>query len=271
MSTAVSVRTFPPVRSASDLFFAQLTDATQRVLLLDYDGTIAPFSVHRDRAYPYPEVARLIERIMSGCCTRVVFISGRLAREIPLLLGLDPHPEIWGTYGSERLYPDGRYELAHVGDDVEHAMAEADAWLQEEGLDGLAEMKPGAVAIHWRGLDSRHVEEVKAKAYRVLSPLAFQTNLLLAEFDGGLELRIRNRSKADAVNTILSEIGDQPVAYLGDDRTDEDAFRALRERGLTVLVRPTYRFTAAQVWLRPPDELVQFLTGWIRACGGECE
>jgi trehalose 6-phosphate phosphatase len=72
------------------------------------------------------------------------------------------------------------------------------------------------------------------------------------------------------VRTILSEVGpDVPVAYLGDDSTDEDAFRVLNDRGLTVLVRPTYRFTAAQMWLRPPDELIQFFTDWVRACGGD--
>lgn len=269
MSTAVAPKTLINTRSASDPFFTQLSDARQRVLLLDYDGTIAPFSVQRNRAVPYPTIPELLDCIMSTCRTRVALISGRAAREIPPLLGLNPHPEIWGTYGIERLHPDGRYQRAHISDDVQHALAEADAWLQEDGLGQVTEIKPGAIAVHWRGLSSQQVEEVRTKAYRVLSPFAFDSDLLLAEFDGGVELRTRTRSKGDAVRTILSEARDLPVAYLGDDTTDEDAFRALHGRGLTVLVRPTYRFTAAQMWLRPPDELVQFLTDWLRACGGD--
>jgi trehalose 6-phosphate phosphatase len=55
---------------------------------------------------------------------------------------------------------------------------------------------------------------------------------------------------------------DTAVAYLGDDRTDEDAFMALRGRGLAVLVRPDLRATAAEVWIRPPDELLLFLQRW---------
>jgi trehalose-6-phosphatase len=56
------------------------------------------------------------------------------------------------------------------------------------------------------------------------------------------------------------------VAYLGDDRTDEDAFKALAGRGLAVLVREELRPTAAAVWLRPPVELLDFLQRWMTAC-----
>lgn len=257
--------------TACDLFFAQLSGASRRVLLLDYDGTLAPFSPDRTRAYPYPAIPELLDCIVTTCRTRLVLISGRAAREIPPLLGLNLHPEILGTHGLERLYPDGRYEVAPLNATVQQALAEAGVQLQEAGLEELTEIKPGAVAVHWRGLDTSWVEDVRSQAYRALSPMAFQPGLLLAEFDGGLELRARSRGKGDAVQTILSEIGDAPVAYLGDDTTDEEAFRALHGRGLSVLVRPIHRFTAAQMWLRPPAELEQFLVDWITACGGRCE
>lgn len=270
MSTAVAMRTAVAARNPSDVFLEQLCRARDRVLLLDYDGTIAPFSARRNRALPYPTVSELLDCIMSMCCTRVLLISGRPAREIPPLLGLNPHPEIWGTYGIERLRADGRYFVEHVSDDAQRAIAEADLWLQNEGMAQLVEIKPGAIAVHWRGLNPSQMEMAKAAAYRVLSPLALNAHLLLAEFEGGVELREPIRSKGDVVREVVSEHGpDVPVAYLGDDATDEDAFRTLNGRGLTVLVRPTYRFTAAQTWIRPPEELVQFLTDWIRACGGE--
>ncbi len=71
------------------------------------------------------------------------------------------------------------------------------------------------------------------------------------------------------MRAILSEMGrDAAVAYLGDDRTDEDAFLALHGHGLSVLVRGEFRDTAADVWIRPPEGLVAFLTDWNAACGG---
>ncbi len=251
-------------------FFDRLSAARESVLLLDYDGTIAPFTTRRDRAYPYPSVPDLLDCIMSTCRTRVLLISGRPAREIPPLLGLHPHPEIWGSYGIEQLRGDGQYVEAEVSSETQLALEEAEARLQKEGLAGLLEKKPGAVAVHWRGLNTAEADEAKAAANRVLAPLALRSRVLLSEFDGGLELRHARSGKGEVVNSVLSQHGAEvPIAYLGDDAGDEDAFLALSGRGLGVLVRPTYRITAAQRWIRPPVELIQFLADWIRACGGD--
>jgi trehalose-phosphatase len=248
-------------------FFDSIAAARSRVLVLDYDGTVAPFAIDRRRAFPYPAVPELLRRIMASCETRVVVTSGRSVSAVAPLLGLDPQPEIWGTYGIERLHPDGRYEGAEVTDEALQALTKAEMVLQGENLGDLIEARPGAVSIHWRGLQPSQVLEVRTKAYNVLTPLTFQTGLLVADFDGGVELRLRSANKVDIVRTILNEVGaDVPIAYLGDDKTDEEAFRLLNGRGLTVLVRPKHRFTAAQTWLRPPEELVQFFNNWIRTC-----
>ena len=66
---------------------------------------------------------------------------------------------------------------------------------------------------------------------------------------------------------LLCEIGpDVPVAYLGDDLTDERAFIALGALGLSVLVRPEWRETAASFWISPPEALREFLMRWLQAC-----
>lgn len=262
--------TLPASLSTLELFFQQLPYAKHRLLLMDYDGTIAPFQVDRNRAFPYPNVPELIDAIMATCATRVVLVSGRSAREIPPLLGLRPYPEIWGSHGFERLSSDGRYDMRYVGERTTAALSEAVAELEREGLGALTELKVGCIAVHWRGMRQEYMREARTACYRSLSALACRENLLLTEFDGGVELRARQVSKGDAVQTILSEVeGDTSVAYLGDDQTDEDAFRALSGRGLTILVRPNFRTTAAQVWLKPPRDLIQFLADWVRACGGD--
>jgi len=258
------------LKSELFLFFEQLAGAREHALLLDYDGTIAPFRANRHQAFPYAEVPELLDSIMSTCGTRVVLISGRRAAEIGPLLGPIPQPEIWGSHGLERLLPDGRYEVLPVPQQAAAALAEAHVRLEGEGLTRLCEVKPGAVAIHWRGLKTTQIEEIRTTAYRTLATLACQADLRMDEFDGGLELRVRGGNKQHAVRTVLSEMAaDVAVAYLGDDITDEDAFQEVNLRGLTVLVRPTVRSTKAQTWLKPPAELVQFLLDWIRACGGD--
>jgi trehalose-6-phosphatase len=57
-----------------------------------------------------------------------------------------------------------------------------------------------------------------------------------------------------------------PIAYLGDDITDEKAFQAVNHRGLSVLVRPRWRRTLAQLWLKPPDAVLDLLKRWLQAC-----
>lgn len=273
MSTAVtraSAGASFPGAAVYNSFVGRLCQARKRVLLLDYDGTIAPFCASRNRALPYPLVPELLKRIMNTGRTRVVLISGRAAKEVPELLGLPCHPEIWGTHGLECLYPDGHYEVASISHQALHVLDRARALLQNLGLLHVAEVKHGAIAVHWRGLGAMEREHVRAKTYEAWSPLVRDADLLLNEFDGGIELRVRMPNKGDVVLAIAAELdSDVPIAYLGDDATDEDAFRALSGRGLTALVRSTYRFTAAQVWIQPPDGLVQFLTEWLQASGGE--
>jgi len=70
---------------------------------------------------------------------------------------------------------------------------------------------------------------------------------------------------------LAEEGADAAVAYLGDDLTDEDAFRALAGRGLRALVRAELRPSEADVWIRPPGELLAFLDRWLRAAGQEVD
>jgi trehalose 6-phosphate phosphatase len=249
-------------------FFWRVSLSSRPGLLLDYDGTIAPFCIDRGQANPYPEVGWLLQRIQDETNTRLVMISGRSARELRSLLVLSPAPEIWGTHGLERLWPDGSYQLAPL--DGEQLRALISAQRTASGRYGsFLEHKPGALALHWRGLGPEMIDAVREFGWRSWQPIADQSGLLLAEFDGGLELRLPSHNKGDAVHRVLQEIGDSGVcAYLGDDKTDEDAFVAVRRNDLPVLVRTAFRDTAAKMWIKPPEGLLDFLSEWLRACGG---
>ena len=249
-------------------FFKQVEAAKSRILLIDYDGTVAPFQADRHRAKPYPKIPEFLRCIMSTCRTRLIVVSGRAAREVPPLLALFPAPEIWGTHGIEKIDANGRYEEVCVSERALGGLAEAECRLECEGLGDRIEVKLAAVALHWRGLPPSEAFDVRTKAYRILEPLAASQELLLAAFEEGVELRLVSANKGDALRELLSRVDSNiPVAYLGGDGTDEDAFQVLRGRGLPVLVGPKYCSTSAQVWLKPPDQLLQFLTDWIVACG----
>jgi trehalose 6-phosphate phosphatase len=247
-----------------DFFYYQRTEATQKALLLDYDGTLAPFHIEPNKAEPYPGIRQVLNRIMRVPEIRLVIITGRWTKDLIPLLQLEKQPEIWGSHGLERLKSDGTHEIDSMDEGQLNGLVVADEWIEELELSSRCEKKPGCLAIHWRGLDKKAVKEIRNQVEPRWLTIAETWQLSLHEFDGGLELRVPARNKGDAVRTVLQEMNQDAVAaYLGDDLTDEDAFRAIKGKGLGILVREELRSTAADLWIKPPDELLTFLSGWI--------
>lgn len=244
-------------------FFDQLRDAASATLLLDYDGTLAPFQTDRDRAYPYPQVVPILESILDTGRSRVVIVTGRSVADLRPLLKPLPAVEIWGSHGIEHLSVDGSYRQSNIPAETAALLTDAAAWLTAAGLGDKTEAKPGGVAVHWRGLSPDETKEIYTRTHKCLRPFMHHPGLKLLEFDGGVELRVAHPHKGDAVIAILNGCDPHtPVAYLGDDHTDEAAFRALNSRGVTILVRSEYRRTNARFWLHPPHELIHFLQQW---------
>ena len=249
-----------------DSFFRSISGPRPRALLLDYDGTLAPFQVERGRAVLPPEIRDALQEIIGTGRTRLVLISGRALRDLIPLLALDPLPELWGSHGWERRLPDGRYLSPELEPAVADALETARRRVETSGLAALCELKPTGLAVHWRGQPPNVVAEMRAAASDAWKSLARQPGLALHEFDGGLELRAAGRDKGYAVRCILDELpAEALVVYAGDDVTDEDAFRALAGRGVSILVRPEYRQTAADIWLAAPREWLRFLNDWLTA------
>ncbi len=248
------------------LFFALVKKTPNRILLLDYDGTLAPFTVERDQARPYPGILQVVEAIVKTGKTRLVFISGRSIHDLIPLLGMENLPEIWGSHGGERVWADGRYERKTIPMGLAKNLEQAGGWLEQKGWGPHLEKKPLGLALHWRGMDRAEAARISRTVRSELPGLINGEILALHSFDGGLELRPRTITKAFAVNQIMNEMpGERIVAYLGDDLTDEDAFAAVKGRGLAVLVRKELRQTCADMWIRPPNELLDFLRQWLAA------
>jgi trehalose 6-phosphate phosphatase len=250
-----------------NIFFNKLSLARMRALLLDYDGTLAPFRQERAKAVPYPGVREILSDLIARGKTRLVIISGRRIEDLIPLLHLKALPEIWGSHGLERLCG-GNYRVAELEEMTRRGLAEVDAWIGEERLMAVSEKKPSGVAFHWRGLNQADVDRLKGKIQKKWLSTASRAGLILREFDGGLELRAAGVTKGKAIESIIGEMdAGTVVAFLGDDLTDEDGFKALGKRGLSILVQERRRETAADVWIRPPEELLAFLKRWAESGG----
>jgi trehalose-phosphatase len=233
------------------------------LLMLDYDGTLAPFHTDRFQAIPYPGVTARLQTLSEMSQIRLVLVSGRSARELSHLLGIKV--EIWGSHGREHLSPNGSYKHFALDPAERAALDEVERKLSELGWAQTLEVKPSSIAVHWRSADIATQERIHSTVTSVFAGLGRMGSLQLLPFDGGSELRSTDRTKGTAVREILTEESSAiPVAYLGDDLTDEDAFAALGNGGYSVLVRSEVRESVARFWLRPPAELLDFLDNWIR-------
>lgn len=245
------------------------------LLVLDYDGTLAPFRAERMAATPTPALLPALGRLAIAPRVRLVVLSGRPLAELEQLLPFDPLPELWGVHGWEHRLPDGRRD-----DPPLHARLDAmfdSEWRHLADLGpARLERKVAALALHWRGVPAgaaRELEERTTSRWHGLA--AADPSLELRRFDGGLELRAAGRDKGSALRELLAgEDAGTPACYLGDDETDEDAFRelaaaAVGDAGVTalgVLVAEEERDTAAAARIVPGD-VPALLERWATAAG----
>ncbi|HEY4051801.1 MAG TPA: trehalose-phosphatase [Acidobacteriaceae bacterium] len=262
--------------SEAEDFWKRVRCAPRSILLLDYDGTLAPFKKERLEAFPYAGVEDRLVMLEQLPNVRFVLVSGRSARELEKLLdellrdlpGKAPRFEIWGSHGQERLRPDGSYDLSPLPAAGLATLNQIRQEITRLGFSDAVEVKPTSVAIHWRGVEPEMREKLRSAVESLLDfpgPTHPEDGRLeLLAFDGGLEVRSHGRTKGTAIEQILAEEErGLPVAYLGDDMTDEDAFTALGDRGISILVRAEPRESRAEFWMKPPADLLDFLDEWV--------
>lgn len=230
------------------------------VLFLDYDGTLSPIA-------PRPELATLpaaTRRVLERLARRlpVAVLSGRGLEDVRALVGIEDVVYA-GSHGFDVAGPDLRLE---VGDGTPARVAAAATALAERlaGIPGtLVEDKRFAVAVHFRLVAGENLPTVE-RAVREVA--AAYPDLRVAGGKKVLELRPAiDWDKGHALLWLLDRLappgpGKETLPlYIGDDVTDEDAFRAVAGCGIGILVAEEPRETAATYRLRDPDEVRQFL------------
>lgn len=195
-------------------------------LIVDVDGTISAIAATPDAATVDPRCREAL-RDLVGRLDLVAAVSGRAAVVVRQMVGLDGMRYV-GNHGLER-WQDGRTVLAPAAlayrPLVAAALAEAQARLALPEL--LFEDKGVVAAIHYRL--SPAPDAARAAILAVARDIANAAGLVVAEGKRVVELRPSvAHDKGTAVADLVAECGLRGVWYLGDDRTDVAAFRALR-------------------------------------------
>ncbi|MBA2669319.1 MAG: trehalose-phosphatase [Gemmatimonadetes bacterium] len=238
------------------------------VLLLDFDGTLAPIVDRPDDAELPARTRTVLQRLLSRPGIRAAVVSGRGLEDARSRAGL-PGIAYAGNHGMEIRGPDiqevhakaaaARPMLQQVLDTVEPRLA---------AIPGaIAEDKGLTLSIHYRMVGRDRVAEVQTITREAT---AAHDGLRITEGKEVLEVRPRvDWHKGRAVEFLLKRFAPPPgvpVLYFGDDTTDEDAFRVLLDReggeGIRVADGETGT-TAARSFVRDPGDVAQVLEALV--------
>lgn len=237
----------------------------QLVVFLDYDGTLTPIVSRPEKAFLSDSMRQTLQALAMQAS--VAILSGRELEDVRKRVAIDGIVYA-GSHGFDIAGPRGLQRQEAT--EFLPALDEAEKELREKlaGIEGaLIERKRFSIATHYRNVNKsdlpkleRTVSEVAAghrKLRRIDGKKVYE---LLPDIDW---------DKGKALLWLLEILGLErakvrPI-YFGDDRTDEDAFRALEQRGVGILVSEEPRPTAASYSLRDPSEVERFLRELVAA------
>ncbi|TQN40790.1 trehalose 6-phosphate phosphatase [Blastococcus colisei] len=212
-----------------DLDAALVAFGSRRPLLVasDYDGVLARLRDDPSAAVPEAGVAEVLARLVDADRVTVALVSGRGVADLRTTSGLSG-PFRWvGSHGAEF---DGPLtgELAARRDALVTQLAPVVARVAGARL----EVKPASVAVHVRPVPDRVAAAALLDEVRTLA----DSSLTMKPGKDVLELAVTDADKGSALLRLAGELGAAATVYLGDDVTDEDAFRALGASDVTIKV-----------------------------------
>lgn len=269
VSTLSSVATVPPHALKSMEKIRSRTEGKTIAIFLDYDGTLTPIVADPGKATLSEAMRRVLERLSER--VPVAVISGRDLPDVQRMAGIR-NIFYAGSHGFDIAGPEGKHMNQEKGAEFLPALEEAEKELGEKlsDIQGVrVERKKFAIAVHYRDVKEGEVDSVKRSVEEVAS---HYPDLRRSGGKKIFELQPETDwHKGKALLWLLERMGlDHPGVlpfYIGDDVTDEDAFRSLKGLGVGIVVMDKPRATEAQFRLRDPDEVERFLSELMGAEG----
>jgi alpha,alpha-trehalase len=260
-SAAKSPASLPAALDRLEEIFRQV-QGKEPAVFLDYDGTLTPIVSRPEDAVLAPEMRRVVQELARHCTVAV--ISGRDLKDVQNLVGLESLVYA-GSHGFDIAGPQRRQIEHQAGQDFLPPLDRAEKALRDrlEGkIPGVqVERKKFSIAVHYRRVAEgkvREVEDAVDQVQKETGRLRQTSGKKIFELQPDIDWH-----KGKALLWLLEKLGlNRPEVlpfYLGDDVTDEDAFKVLNDRGIGIAVQETPAATAARYRLRNPDEVKQFL------------
>lgn len=230
----------------------------------DYDGTIAPIVSDPTQARPSREAMVALRTLSELPHTNVALISGRSLADLAELSGDPEGVYLVGSHGSE--FDLGFAEMLSPEAKARHEeISEALHRVAHDHPGCFVEVKPASVALHYRNAEADVGRSAVERAERELRD---KSGVFVKRGKMVLELAVVSTHKGDALNTLRQRFGASAVLFMGDDRTDEDAFATLTGPDVDVKVgggesSARYRVADTTEVARVLARLCELRSAWI--------
>jgi len=236
--------------------------ATKRCILLDYDGTLAPYAKLPSMAVPGKDVLQLLKELGNDAGTEVVVISGRDPETLEqwlegLPLGLVAEHGAFIRYRNENWQP--QVTVAPEWKDEIRPMMEL---FVTRCVGSFVEEKNNTLAWHYRNTHPDLGFTRSRELRNSLLQLTANTPLQVIDGNKVLEVRLVGIDKGTAAQKVLDRLSPEFMLCIGDDTTDEDMFRVLRDKAVTVRVGRSK--TAARYSLYAQTQVLPLLRQLLR-------
>jgi len=246
-----------------------LTD--QLLIALDFDGTLSETVDNPEDARALPLARSAVLDLLELADTRIAVVSGRALDSLERVSQFPSSVALVGSHGSE-FRVDG-LESSHELDDSQRSLLGLvyRALTEVAGeFDGVRiEQKPSGCGLHTRLCTRKDAAAAHAVALRVVGELDGENQVSSRYGKDILEFTLHTADKGTALSRLREQLGASAVVFVGDDVTDEDGFRALRQGDLSVKVGEGD--TAADFRVVNPDAVALFLAQLFRARRDEVE
>lgn len=230
--------------------------ASKRMLLLDYDGTLVPFAKHPRLAIPDRELLQLLVEVAGDPATTITIISGRDHHSLNEWFGHLPVNLIAEHGAATRLIGhEWRYEPA-LDQSWKQVIRPTLELFEQRSPGALIEDKKHTLAWHYRNVNPELGFIRSRELLDNLHHMVRNANLQIIDGNRVIEIRIAGIDKGSIAKRFLVDDYDFMLA-VGDDKTDEDMFKALAERAITIKIGPGHTF--AQYNLASQGEMIRFL------------
>ena len=244
-----------------EMLHQKYQQATNRCLLLDYDGTLVPFARLPEEAVPDAPLKKLLKILSDDPKNNVVIISGREAATLDRWLG-DLPLSLVAEHGASYKWKDEPWQQSvTISDQWKNEVRPIMQMFVTRCVGSFIEEKTNTIAWHYRNTHPDLGFNRSRELINNLSQLLQNTMFQVIDGNKVVEVRMAGYDKGVIAQKIVNEQHPDYTICIGDDTTDEDMFKALKDYAFTIKV--SGGATAAQYSVFSQRRVIQLLNNLL--------